>query len=230
MKGDEKMGQVYQIPRVSFNLDVQSFNTTGDRYPLTNDQQLLVDQMFTQGIISGYRTRNFVTGRVTAGYLACDSGDCFLAYWRISINSCGWYYRVDQQCIVGTAYDRPPDTYDGYFSELTQAGLTRHTAQGTASEELVWALDPYETEAEALDAINEAVGRYYPITYRLTNCEAPYAPAEALVGDTVEVPFTFQEGYGVVNNDNVYVTNNGVIIPSTYANGVLTFTMPDPSQ
>lgn len=70
----------------------------------------------------------------------------------------------------------------------------------------------------------------YPITYRLTNCTAPSAPDEAAVGDTVTVPFVFEDGYGIVNDANVFVTNNGVVIPSTYANGHLTFTMPDPTS
>lgn len=70
----------------------------------------------------------------------------------------------------------------------------------------------------------------YPITYRLTNCTAPSAPTGAAIGDTVTVPFQFTSGYGIVNpSSDVYVTNNGVVVPSQYSNGVLTFTMPDPS-
>lgn len=70
----------------------------------------------------------------------------------------------------------------------------------------------------------------YPITYRPTNCTFPNAPTEAAVGDTVTVPVAFQEGYGIVNPSDIYVTCNGVTVPSTYNNGTLTFTMPDPSQ
>lgn len=67
------------------------------------------------------------------------------------------------------------------------------------------------------------------ITYRDTNCTHS-GPTEAIIGDTVTVNYTFPEGYGIVNpSSDVYVTNNGVLIPSTYANGTLTFTMPDPS-
>lgn len=70
-----------------------------------------------------------------------------------------------------------------------------------------------------------------PITYRLTNCTAPSAPTEAVIGDTVTVPLQFSSGYGIVNpSSDVYVTNNGVVVPSQYSNGVLTFTMPNPSQ
>lgn len=69
----------------------------------------------------------------------------------------------------------------------------------------------------------------YPITYRLTNVTTT-GPNEAAVGDTVTVPFTFPEGYGVVNpSSDAYVTCNGVLVPSTYSDGQLVFTMPDPS-
>lgn len=69
----------------------------------------------------------------------------------------------------------------------------------------------------------------YPITYRLTNATTT-GPNEAAVGDTVTVPLTFPEGYGVVNpSSDAYVTCNGVLVPSTYSDGQLVFTMPDPS-
>lgn len=69
----------------------------------------------------------------------------------------------------------------------------------------------------------------YPITYRLTNVTTT-GPNEAAVGDTVTVPLAFPEGYGVVNpSSDAYVTCNGVLVPSTYSNGQLVFTMPDPS-
>lgn len=91
---------------------------------------------------------------------------------------------------------------------------------------------PFELETTNYATVNDFVSvvyAAYPITYRLTNCTAPSAPSEALVGDTVTVPLVFSEGYGISNTENVYVTNNGVLVPSTYSNGTLTFTMPDPS-
>lgn len=88
-------------------------------------------------------------------------------------------------------------------------------------------IDLFDSEEEALRALG--IGTTYPITYRPTNCSFPNAPTEAAVGDTVNVSVTFPEGYGLVNESNIYVTNNGVVIPSTYSNGQLTFTMPDPS-
>lgn len=88
----------------------------------------------------------------------------------------------------------------------------------------------YDSENSAIVALRNAFSSSYPISYRLTNCSAPSAPMEAVVGDTVNVDFIFPEGYGIVNSaSDVYVTNNGVIIPSSYANGRLTFTMSDPS-
>lgn len=73
------------------------------------------------------------------------------------------------------------------------------------------------------------LGQTYPITYRPTNISFPNAPTEAVVGNTVVVPVTFPDGYGLANPDDLYVQCNGVLVPSTYENGQLTFTMPDPS-
>lgn len=77
--------------------------------------------------------------------------------------------------------------------------------------------------------LSQYLSNKYPITYRPTNCSFPNAPTEAAVGENVVVPVTFPDGYGIVNESNIYVTSNGVVIPSTYSNGQLTFTMPDPS-
>lgn len=82
---------------------------------------------------------------------------------------------------------------------------------------------------EAKPYIYNDIESKYPITYRPINCSFPSAPTEAMVGDTVVVSVVFSDGYGLVDESNIYVTNNGVVIPSTYSNGQLTFTMPDPS-
>lgn len=90
-------------------------------------------------------------------------------------------------------------------------------------------VDLFDSYADAYTALS-AYEAGYPITYRLTNCTAPTAPTEAAVGTTVTVVPQFTSGYGVVNpSSDAYVTNNGVVIPSSYSNGTLTFTMPDPS-
>lgn len=65
-----------------------------------------------------------------------------------------------------------------------------------------------------------------PIIYRDTNC-SHNGPDLGIPGNVVTVNYTFPEGYGIANpSADVYVTNNGVAIPSQYSNGVLTFTMP----
>lgn len=89
----------------------------------------------------------------------------------------------------------------------------------------------YTSQEEALRAMDDGIWNSirYPITYRPTNCSFPGAPTEAAIGDIVVVPVSFPDGYGLVNESNIYVTNNGVVIPSSYSNGQLTFTMPDPS-
>lgn len=85
----------------------------------------------------------------------------------------------------------------------------------------------YSTLADALVDIDAYFfGITYQITYHLTNCTAPTAPTSAMTGDTVNVQLQFPSGYSVVNSSDAYVMNNGVIVPSTYSNGTLTFTMP----
>ena len=92
-------------------------------------------------------------------------------------------------------------------------------------------LENYHRNGNFIDGVFDYVEPpiIYPITYRLTNATST-GPNEAAVGDTVTVPLTFPEGYGIVNPaSDVYVTCNGVIVPSTYTEGQLVFTMPDPS-
>ena len=70
-------------------------------------------------------------------------------------------------------------------------------------------------------------GGVKPIIYRLTNCTAPDAPSSAASGSEVTVNLNFTEGFAVNNpSTDAYVMNNGVLVPSTYSNGTLTFTMP----
>lgn len=88
----------------------------------------------------------------------------------------------------------------------------------------------YPTESDAREAISNIFNHTFPITYRLTNTTTIDAPVEARVGDNVIVQLEFPAGYGIVNpSSDVRVTSNGVIVPSTYSNGQLVFTMPDPS-
>lgn len=86
-------------------------------------------------------------------------------------------------------------------------------------------IEGFETNGDMVNAFLNTTK--YPITYRLTNASIDSAPTEAAAGEIVNASFTFPEGYGIVNtSSDIYVTNNGVLIPSTYVNGVLTFTMP----
>lgn len=105
---------------------------------------------------------------------------------------------------------------------------SRRISGAQASQAELSDLSPSFTDINsALSYLGSAV--VYSITYRLTNATAT-GPNEATVGDTVTVPLTFTEGYGVVNpSTDAYVTCNGVLVPSTYSNGQLVFIMPDPS-
>lgn len=90
---------------------------------------------------------------------------------------------------------------------------------------LEWYVEPYENEQAARMAIRNSGANN--IVYRLTNCTAPSAPQSAVSGSIVNVNLQFPEGFGIINPENdVYVTNNGTRIASTYNNGLLTFTMP----
>ena len=92
-------------------------------------------------------------------------------------------------------------------------------------------LTQYDSVISAIEGSGiQPIPSAYPITYRLTNCTADGAPTEAAVGDTVTVTPTFPENYGIINpSTDIYVMCNGVIVPSTYTDGTLSFTMPDPS-
>lgn len=139
-----------------------------------------------------------------------------------------WVYcgldNITATAIDGKLYNMLPlwmrtDLNESITSDMTgiYAGLTPITS----TADLVETLNAYDVRP---------VSSEFEITYRLTNCSAPTAPQSARVGDTVTVPLQFTSGYGIVNpSSDIYVTNNGVIIPSQYSNGVLTFTMPDPS-
>lgn len=92
----------------------------------------------------------------------------------------------------------------------------------------IYAQEPLDSFSDVIDALNLGKNEF-PITYRPTNSLFPNAPTEAAVGDTVIVPVEFPDGYGLANTGDIYVQCNGMVIPSTYENGQLTFTMPDPS-
>lgn len=127
----------------------------------------------------------------------------------MTIGTRDFYSVVDLQGTVGTEYITT--SYYGIYDDVVYSDINS----------LVTAI------------LNDGIipiASSYPITYRLTNCTASSAPVEALVGETVNVTFSFSDGYGFINpSTDVYVMNNGVLVPSNYSNGVLSFTMPDPS-
>ena len=98
------------------------------------------------------------------------------------------------------------------------------TSPDASRDNQIFYINLFNNESECLEALRG--GALIPITYRLTNCTAPDAPSSALHGSTVTVTLNFTEGFGLVNASDAYVMNNGVLIPSSVANNVLTFTMP----
>lgn len=86
--------------------------------------------------------------------------------------------------------------------------------------------DIYVNLEAAVKAVNGASSTVYPITYQNVNCELS-GPSEAAVGSDVSVIVTHGDNFTVATSD-IYVTNNGVSVPFTFANGTVTFTMPDP--
>ncbi len=137
------------------------------------------------------------------------------------------YYSTDSTGMTNTG---SYNTYYNLQSILVNGEYVggTHLANPDASVNTIYYNGIY-ADVPLISSIYDVIAPSYPITYRPTNCSFPNAPTEATVGNTVVVPVTFPAGYGLVNESNIYVTNNGVVIPSTYSNGQLTFTMPDPS-
>ncbi len=140
-------------------------------------------------------------------------------------------YVIKNSSIISTS-GAGYETTDFITVDGTRYFLDRVSALGIGSYGVtnpVYTFDVLPSN-DLTDAIRTVWGiPKYPITYRLTNASASSAPTEAAIGDTVNASFAFPSGYGIANSNNVYVMNNGVIIPSTYSNGTLTFTMPDPT-
>lgn len=121
-----------------------------------------------------------------------------------------------------------PDVYSNYGLEIVNGipvcNYMSNDFIGSSGQTQV--IDMLLTSS--LITINQTPSQY-PIQYQQTNCTLS-GPDEAAVGDTVTVSCTFPEGYGIANpSSSILVTNNGVAIDYTYSNGVITFTMPDPT-
>ena len=123
--------------------------------------------------------------------------------------------------------DNALDQYSGGTIQVDNLSIGRPSsviigASHHVQNQVVY-MDAYPTRQEAINALNTN----QPITYRLTNCTAPGAPSEAAHGSSVSVVLTPNSGYSFINpSSDIYVTNNGVAVVSSYANGVLHFTMP----
>lgn len=155
---------------------------------------------------------------------------CYIIFAKSNQNIVRWvYFQSDGERVATVSpWPRRIITYNGQ----QYAVVTPWTASDNPTETTgCWANCPVYSSISDFFATEHPIpytDTAYPITYRLTNCTAPSAPIEAVTGDTVTVPLQFTDGYGIVNpSSDVYVTNNGVIVPSSYTNGTLTFTMPD---
>ncbi len=210
------MGQIYRLPVASTLNDtaIMAVSTPAYkryiRYPEDNPNRQWVDHY--------YATLNSGVGAV---YYLNPNSDRF-GYIFFSDNPFQYGY-----CELGLTSGI---TYVDTFNSNNKPFLPNVNKYGRRSEGIYntndlieFYLDPYNSLEDAIAAIADTS----IITYRLVNCTAPSAPQSAISGSTVNVNLQFPEGFGIINPENdVYVTNNGTRIPSTYNNGLLTFTMP----
>lgn len=214
------MGTVYTVPGVPSLYPFMEFT---QKMPLSGDSATYLNLMVNNGF------RGFKAGLVDTEYDFQYSYFCSFVAMRIA-----FYYDGTLQGNftdvprAGLAYQygvasHADNVIASYVDTInTSAGLYGSTAGTTNFTYLdTSGIDYFDNLQELFDAMGK------PITYRLTNCTAPNAPVKAPGGVTVEVPLVFSEGYDIVNpSSDVYVTNNGVVIPSQYSDGVITFTMP----
>lgn len=200
------MGTVYQLP---FITDSPVTFTSKSITELTTDERNYYDLATTNGLYVGYTTGSDATRL----YFGSTSNGGVVAGYPHGM----WYMGT----VLGVGYN--------HMRAYAWSNNNTFTEPAKNTSYIIVLEDIYSTEQEAYDAIM-GIQHVFPITYRPTNCSFPNAPVEATVGDTVTVPVAFTEGYQLGNPSDIYVTCNGVSVPSTYANGVLTFTMPDPSQ
>lgn len=209
------MGTVYTVPYIdssAYGISPPNANTTDYNscaYIRANGFLMVGNTSSTTFIAKGV---NIAPG----AQLACYSYTSERLYWIIRPNSNESYAIANSTTgDLNNSGNRSANWSDYYIGACYGSNyIPSNWAQN---------VDLYSTQEEA----ETALGINIPITYRLTNCTAPSAPQYATTGDTVTIDFTFPSGYSIVNpNSDVYVTNNGVIVPSTYSNGVLTFVMP----
>lgn len=209
------MGSVIELP-VSTNIPLINWSDTAIS-SLTAQQQTVRNTMVSNGSLNS----SFVyLNRDNYQYRMSNVAGFMMAYY-VENGVYGAIMYVPANAIFYTLNDNSVNCNFGYarFNEGYREGTEDPSVQMTY-------YNYFTSYQEAYDAIHNEK----PIIYRDTNC-SHIGPDNAAVGDTVTVNYTFPDGYGIVNpSTNIYVTNNGIVVPSSYANGTLTFTMPDPSQ
>lgn len=209
------MGTIYhlsalQVPFLEDMISAGDFNQSYDN--LSAEMKSNVDYVHNNALlVSNDNDGNDTWSSYIYSLVSDSDGGCY-----ISGNRLYWEYKKDDDAI-------------NCQMNIHNNGIIRVwfnlSSSGEYNSFSTLYIDAYSTKEDLLSDLYHI----YPITYRPTNCSFPNAPTEATVGDTVMVPVAFNEGYGIVNSSDIYVTCNGVAVPSTYNNGTLTFTMPDPS-
>lgn len=213
------MGTVYDIPVC--NIDIGSGFTIWEGEG-TSLQNSFINWEISNGLHVYSCPSAYRVDELKEGYFASYDSGVKVAFYERPDYQIGMVFSKSNRGARLYKYFRENRTrVQGITSTLS--GLTDIAFWGDDYPEVAYTLvDLFPSYNDALAAIN------VPITYRLTNCTAPLAPTSAVVGSIVNVPISFQSGYGIVNPESdIYVTNNGVIVPSTYSNNTLTFTMPN---
>lgn len=211
------MGTVYNLPVIQGLVagDSNGINSSSEYWTPYNS-------VLTSGLYVCYCRSQ---GHTLRFYTAANSPNVKVAFYLES-DHLGSARKSNTGIIYGNCVNLVDVTWHSYHFYQASTELSYYVHSDLVVLETN--LDFFDSREDALAALD--IGTKYPITYRFTNCTASSAPDEAAIGDTITVPFVFPDGYGIVNpSSDVYVTNNGVVIPSQYSNGTLTFTMPDPS-
>lgn len=220
------MGTVYLIPTTDLN-----FNSTSTVTPVSNldsNQRSAYNELLSSGFhaYSRYYVSQdsyfpdhyllYKTGTVFYyAYYLKDNG--YIAYLRLKTTP-SWYYSLDLHdggVIVTNA---------GVWNDSNIGVIVENTQNIPVANILV---DYFADRNSAYSAISAYLPQ--PITYYLTNCSAPTAPASVAPGDVVSFPVTVQPGYNIFNpvqggSISIYQGNN--YIPFTFENGVIRFTAP----
>ena len=175
---------------------------------------------------------------ISSSYICANSSGIYIAAfsvnWTTSTPEIIVCCRHDNAIVytnqnIGGGPNTKTLVYNNSYGYYTSYGNNQGHIYCSGNGEIAGLTTHFSTVEELLTAFQNLV-ESYPITYRLTNCSAPSAPAEAEVGDTVNVPLVLQQGYDIITpSTDIVVTNNGVVVPHTYSNGTISFTMPDPS-